>query len=410
MAAADRGQLRELWRIRDFRVLLLSRLVSNLGNGITPVALSFGVLGLEGGNGRSLSIVNGAHMVALVVFMLVGGVVADRFGRCRTVGGSDIIGSFIVGTAAWLLISGRATVLLLATTGFLLGALHAMWQPAYRGILPMMVPREMLQAANAANGIIANSTYLLGAAIAGVLVSAFGSGWAIMVDAVSFLVAGVLVWGLRHLDERVVTDRSQSMLVQLREGWQEFVSRQWLVVTVVSMSLFFLAFEAFQAVIAPVQMKEALGGARDLGFMMAAWGAGGFIGMSAAVRLRPKRPMLAAWSIMPVHAAWMFALAVPAPLPVLMLAAVVSGMAIDLSFTWFGTTLQTQVPEDVISRVGSFDALGAALFGPVGLVFAGPLVDSIGASKTSTIAGVVALVSGAAPLVFASVRRLESVV
>ena len=120
--------------------------------------------------------------------------------------------------------------------------------------------------------------------------------------------------------------------------------------------------------------------------------------------------MLAAWSIMPVHAAWMFALAVPVPLPVLMLAAVVSGMAIDLSFTWFGTTLQTQVPEDVISRVGSFDALGVALFGPVGLVFAGPLVDSIGASTTSTIAGVVALVSGAAPLVFASVRRLESVV
>ena len=53
MAAADRGQLRELWRIRDFRVLLLSRLVSNLGNGITPVALSFGVLGLEGGTGRN---------------------------------------------------------------------------------------------------------------------------------------------------------------------------------------------------------------------------------------------------------------------------------------------------------------------------------------------------------------------
>jgi predicted MFS family arabinose efflux permease len=196
----------------------------------------------------------------------------------------------------------------------------------------------------------------------------------------------------------------------LREGWQEFVSRQWLVVTVVSMSFFFLAFEAFQAVIAPVQMKEALGGARDLGFMMAAWGVGGFIGMLGAVRLRPRRPMLAAWSIMPVHAVWMFALAVPAPLPLLMLAAVVSGMAIDLSFTWFGTTLQTQVPEDVISRVGSFDALGAALFGPVGLVIAGPLVDSVGASTTSTVAGIVALVSGVAPLVFASVRRLESVV
>lgn len=410
VAAADRGQLRELARIRDFRILLLSRLVSNLGNGITPVALSFGVLGLDGGNGRSLSIVNAAHMVSLVVFMLAGGVVADRFGRCRTVGGSDMIGSLVVGLAAWLLISGNATVWLLASTGFLLGALHAMWQPAYRGILPVMVPRELLQAANAANGIIANTTYLTGAALAGVLVAAFGAGWAIMVDAVSFLIAGLLVWGLRHLDRRAPADRSQSMGSQLREGWQEFVSRRWMVVTVVSLSFFFLSFEAFQAVVAPVQMKNALGGARDMGFMMAAWGAGGLLGMTAAVRLRPRRPMLAAWSIMPVHAVWMFALAVPAPLPVLMLTAVISGSAIDLSFTWWGTTLQTHVPEDVISRVGSFDALGVALFGPVGLVLAGPLVDSIGASSTSVIVGVVALLAGTAPLAFGSVRRVESLV
>lgn len=410
MAAPDRGQLRELWRIRDFRVLLLSRLVSNLGNGITPVALSFGVLGLEGGNGRSLSIVNAAHMVSLVVFMLAGGVVADRFGRCRTVGGSDMVGSLVVATGALLLITGNATVWLLAFTGFLLGALHAMWQPAYRGILPMMVPRDLLQAANAANGIIANATYLVGAAVAGLLVAAFGAGWAIMVDAVSFLVAGLLVWGLRHLDSQVAADRSRSMAGQLREGWQEFVSRRWMVVTVVSMSFFFLAFEAFQAVVAPVQMKNALGGARDLGFMMAAWGAGGLLGMSAAVRLRPQRPMLAAWSIMPVHAVWMFALAVPAPLPVLMLTAVVSGSAIDLSFTWWGTTLQTHVPEDVISRVGSFDALGVALFGPVGLVIAGPLVDSIGASSTAVIVGVIALVAGTAPLAFRSVRGVETLV
>lgn len=409
MAAADRGQLRELWAIRDFRVLMLSRLVSNIGNGITPVALSFGVLGLPGGNGSSLSLVNGAHMVSLVIFMLAGGVVADRFGRCRTVGGSDVIGSFVVGTGAWLLISGNATVWLLASTGFLLGALHAMWQPAYRGIMPMVVPRGLLQAANAVNGIAANSTYLAGAAVAGILVATVGAGWAVMVDAVSFMIAGLLVWGLRHLDDRATTDRSETMLAQLREGWQEFVARPWMVVTVVCLSFFFLSFESFQAVVAPVQMKQALGGARDMGFMMAAWGAGGFLGMSAALRLRPRRPMLAAWSIMPVHAAWMFALAVPAPLPVLVLAAVVSGACIDLTFTWWGTTIQTHVPKDVISRVGSFDALGVALFAPLGLTIAGPFVDAFGATSASLAVGVVALIAGTAPLAFGSVRRVETV-
>ena len=81
MAGPAAGEVRELLRIADFRNLLVSRLVSNLGNGITPIALSFAVLDLPGANAKSLSIVNGAHMVSLVVFMLVGGVVADRSDR-----------------------------------------------------------------------------------------------------------------------------------------------------------------------------------------------------------------------------------------------------------------------------------------------------------------------------------------
>ena len=53
---ADGAQLREAWKFRDFRILMISRMVSNIGNGITPVALSFGVLDLQGSDGRSLSI------------------------------------------------------------------------------------------------------------------------------------------------------------------------------------------------------------------------------------------------------------------------------------------------------------------------------------------------------------------
>jgi MFS family permease len=196
--AADRGEVRELLRIADFRTLLLSRLVSNLGNGITPIALSFAVLDLPGGDGTALSAVNAAHMVSLVLFMLAGGVVADRLGRCRTVGGTDIIGSFVVGTGAVLIITGNANVPLLAANGFVLGVLHAMWQPAFRGIMPQIVPREHLQAANAVNGVVANLTYVTGSALAGVLVATVGSGWAIMIDALSFLVAGLLVWPLRR--------------------------------------------------------------------------------------------------------------------------------------------------------------------------------------------------------------------
>ena len=401
------GEVRELLRIRDFRTLLLSRLVSNLGNGITPIALSFAVLDLPGGNGTSLSIVNVAHMVSLALFMLAGGVVADRLGRCRTVGGTDMIGAVIVGGAAVLIITGEATVALLAANGFLLGALHALWQPAFRGIMPQIVPREHLQAANAANGVVANLTYVTGSALAGVLVGTVGSGWAIMVDAVSFLVAGMLVWRLRHLDTPTPADAASSPLADLREGWREFVSRRWMVTTVASLAVFFLAFEAFLGVIAPVQMKTTLGGAPDMAVMMAGWGVGGLLGMLLAVRLRPARPMLAAWAVMPVHALWMLALAVPVAPALLFATAVLSGAAIDLTFTFWGTVLQTHVPEDMVSRVASFDSLGVALFGPLGLVLAGPLTDAHGASSTAVMAAVIALVAGLAPLASSGVRNVE---
>ena len=401
------GEVRELLRIRDFRTLLLSRLVSNLGNGITPIALSFAVLDLPGGNGTSLSIVNVAHMVSLALFMLAGGVVADRLGRCRTVGGTDMIGAVIVGGAAVLIITGEATVALLAANGFLLGALHALWQPAFRGIMPQIVPRERLQAANAANGVVANLTYVTGSALAGVLVGTVGSGWAIMVDAVSFLVAGMLVWRLRHLDTPTPAGAASSPLADLREGWREFVSRRWMVTTVASLAVFFLAFEAFLGVIAPVQMKTTLGGAPDMAVMMAGWGVGGLLGMLLAVRLRPARPMLAAWAVMPVHALWMLALAVPVAPALLFATAVLSGAAIDLTFTFWGTVLQTHVPEDMVSRVASFDSLGVALFGPLGLVLAGPLTDAHGASSTAVMAAVIALVAGLAPLASSGVRNVE---
>lgn len=406
MPADTRGEVRELLRIADFRTLLVSRLVSNLGNGITPIALSFAVLDLPGGNGKSLSLVNGLHMVALALFMLAGGVVADRFGRCRTVGSTDIIGAFVVGLGAFLLITGNATVPLLAANGFLLGALHAMWQPAFRGIMPQIVPREHLQTANALNGVVANLTYVTGSALAGVLVATVGSGWAIMVDAASFLVAGVLVWRLRGLDKPVESTERSSMVTELREGWSEFVSRRWMVITVASLSVFFLSFEAFLAVIAPVQMKTSLNGASDMAVMMAGWGTGGLLGMLLAVRLKPARPMLAAWAVMPVQALWMLAVAVPLVPAVLFVMAVLAGAAIDLTFTFWGTVLQTQVPEDMVSRVASFDALGVAMFGPLGLVIAGPLTDTHGASFTAVMAACVALLAAVVPLANRGVRSV----
>ena len=403
---AERSQLREVWAIRDFRRLMYSRLVSNIGNGITPVALSFGVLELEGARGTSLSIVNGSLMVALALFMLAGGVVADRFGRCRVVGTSDILGSITVGLSATLLITGRATVPLLAVNAFVLGALNAMWLPAYRGITPQIVPARLLQSANSINGVVANVFLVVGSAMAGILVATVGAGWAIMLDAVSFLIAGALVFGLRHLDSRRDSASSTSPLADLRDGWRGFTARRWMVGNAIGDAVFFLGFQAFISVIAPMQMKRTMGGAKDWGFALAGWGAGGLIGVLLAARLRPRRPLFVGWSVTSLNIVWMLAVALAAPLPWVILGAVVAGVAGDFHYVLAVTVTQSNVPADVLSRVGSFNELAIAIAAPLGLAVAGPLVDAHGPAEMAVVAASVTLIAVAIPLMFAGVRGL----
>jgi MFS family permease len=403
------GEISELWKIGAFRRLLTARVISNLGNGITPIALAFGVLSLPGSSASSLSYVTTAQMIPLVLFMLIGGVAADRFGRSQLVGVTDIIGSVFVSISAIAFITGHASIPLLCFNGFVFGLLNALWYPAFSGIMPLIVPTHLLQAGNSALGVGANLGFTLGASIAGILVSSSGSGWALLVDAVTFLVAGILVLRMRLPKNVAAEGKSPSVIAQLREGWVEFSSRRWLVVIVSSFAFYHLAFEGFLGVLAPVQTKEALRGAKDMGYMMFAFGVGAVGGTVLALRLRPRRPLLLAVGVTPIAALWMFALAVPMPLYVLCATACATGVAIDLMYANWMTTIQTHVPQEALSRVGSYDAFGSLAFAPVGLFLAGPFTHLVGARTALVVAGTIVVVASTIPLLVKDVRHLERI-
>lgn len=406
---STRQQFGELWTIRDFRALFFSRVVSNVGNGMAPVALAFGVLDMPNGNAGSLSIVTGAHMVPLVLFMLVGGAVADRFGRARLVGSCDIIGSVFVSISALSFITHHPSIPLLAFNGFVFGILNAIWYPAFTGLTPQVVPKDKLQSANAVIGVGANLAITIGSAVAGIVVASVGAGWAIMVDAASFFIAGCLVFSLRHLDRqpREQDGTNRSLIAEMKEGWTEFSSRSWIVICVVSFAFFHPAFEGFLAVIAPVQVKETMGGSRDMGFMLAGWGIGGLLGTLIVFKYHARRPLLLACGVMPMISVWMFSLVFPAPLIVTIFAAVAAGTAIDVFYANWLTTLQTHVPEESMSRVGAYDAFGSLVLAPVGLFVAGPFVHAVGARPALVTAGIIALIATLIPMLSKQVRTLE---
>jgi MFS family permease len=168
-----------------------------------------------------------------------------------------------------------------------------------------------------------------------------------------------------------------------------------------------LAFEAFIAVLAPVHMKDEFDGARAMGTMMFGFGLGSILGTGLAFRFKPRRPLLIAVGVMPMGAAWILATGFSAPLWTLFLAAAGTGVAIDVMYANWMTTLQTNVPEEALSRVGSYDAFGSLAFAPVGLLVAGPMVHALGSRASIFIMGSIALIAVLTPLLSSEVRGLQ---
>jgi len=210
----------------------------------------------------------------------------------------------------------------------------------------------------------------------------------------------------KSFGENTDEDRT-SMITQLRVGWTEFSSRRWIVLIVGSFAFYHLAFEAFIAVLAPVHMKEEFDGARAMGTMMFGFGVGSILGTALAFRFKPHRPLLIAVGVMPIGAAWMLATGLSAPLWILFVTAMGTGVAVDVMYANWMTTLQTNVPEEALSRVGSYDAFGSLAFAPLGLLLAGPMADGIGARASLLIMGTIALVAVLTPLWSGEVRHLQ---
>lgn len=401
------SELRSLWANRGFRLLITARFISNIGNGMAPIALAFGVLSLPGATATSLSYVTASQMVPIVVFLLIGGVVADRVGRAQMVGGTDVIGSLIVMLNGFLFLSDSASVPQLCATGFVMGILNALWYPAFSGLLPEVVDSGQLQSANSLVGFSANIGFTLGASVAGILVSTAGPGWAFVADGASYLCAGILVWQLRSVSARSPAGHEESIVSQMKQGWTEFWGRRWLVVIAGSFALVNMCFEAFLAVLAPLQMKEALGGARHMGFMMFAWGLGSVCGVLVSMRIRTRKPLVTAMIVIPTVGLWMGALAVPVGLPIIMVLALATGIAFDIFYVLWMTTVQSQVPHEALSRVGAFDAFGSNALVPLGLLVAGPLATAFGVRAVLLGAAAVTIMLSLGALLSADVRAVE---
>ena len=362
---------------RNFRLFFFGQSASLLGDGISLVALSFAVLGLTR-SAADLGDVLAAKAVPMIVILLFGGVIADRWSRRLVIIVADVARCAIQGTVAVLLITGHATVWELAVLAAGHGAATALFYPAATGLMPEVVPERGLQQANALRGLSLSAGNIVGPAIAGIVIASAGTGAAMALDSASFAVSALFMVAIAVPAARP-EEAGDGMWAELREGWREFTSRRWVWLTVSGTSLSNMMF-GILLVLGPVITTEGMGGAAAWAAIMTAFGIGSLAGGMAALRIRTSRPMLVAALSVTVFPLCAAGLALRLPVAEICVLSFASGVGLAVFNALWETTLQRSVPLAALSRVSAYDWLGSVGCLPAGQAGAGPFAAALGAA------------------------------
>ncbi len=388
---------------RDFRRFYTGYATSRLGSAMSTVALTFAVLG-SGGTATDLGYVFAAGVIPQVLFMLGGGVVADRLGRRKVMLGADAVRLAAQGTLAAALLVTVPPVWLFVVLSAALGTGEAFFTPALGGLTPAIVPPRRLVDANALIGVAESTARVTGPALAGILIGLTQPATVIAVDAATY---GVSLVSLALLKVPAAPPAGQSPWRDLADGWHQFRSQAWLCVITVQFALFNLLTWAPFLLLGPVLASQYLGGARAWGTVTAAMALGSVLTGLALVGRAPRRPLV-------VAAVGTFGYGVPClmlslHLPVYAVAAgaFAAGAGSAVFNTFSSTVMQQRVPHEMLARVNAFTLTGAYALGSAGLAVIGPVAAVVGAGPLLGFAAAYNTLSSAVVLASRPIRSVQ---
>jgi MFS family permease len=391
-----------LWSSANFRLYLGARSTSMLGDAMLPVALTVGVLAAGhgiGGVGYAL----GAWVGALAAFMLIGGVLADRFHPRRMMVLADLTRLLVQSAMAVSFALGAPPLWLIVALQATSGAATAMFQP---GVASMVA--RVTADIQRGNGVLRISEALatvFGPALAGVLVSLFGPSTVFAIYAATYGVSAGCLLALR-LGPTPDGRFEQSYWRQLAAGWQDFRSRPWLwgVITI---------WLVYGSMVPGVSLPVAAGvistdhGSTGLGLGMAAFGAGGVLGGVVAMRLKPARPLATGAIGWALFCLFPLVPALGPPLPALCVGWCAAGAGLAFWDVIWSTTEQTHIPADLLNRVYAYDVCGSLGALTLGRLLAGPLVALLGTRHLMLLSTALGVVCTGVLLAAPAIRRLH---
>ena len=383
MTSAEAPQTTRLSRIalalnhRNFRLLWFAALGSTIGTWMQKFAQSWLVWDLTESN-TYLGLDEFLSQLPILLFMLIGGVVADRYDRRRLLTGSQYVQAFAAFALAGLVFTGTVRVEYIFVLSFLTGCGQAFGGPAYQALIPSLVPRRDLPNAIALNSTQFNLSRVLGPVAGGAVVFAIGAAWCFALNGVSYFLV-VLALAALHLPAHVPTTKPRDLAGELRGGLRYVRDTRLIyVLTVLAFVSTFLAMPV--ATLLPsfaTDVLEGFGSPRTrLWMLMAAQGLGAivaalFVGSQATFQHRG-RVVLGSQIVLGVLVAG-FALCSWLPLSLLLMFAIGLASMVSLSNTL--SLVQLTVPDELRGRVVSIYMVALRSGMPLGSLVAGVFAD-----------------------------------
>jgi MFS family permease len=374
-------------RHRDFRLLWTGQAISLAGDGIYLVAIAWLVYDISNKPG-ALAIVGFAWTLPQVAGLLLAGVLSDRFERRRLLVIADLVRFAAIGTIAALAYADVAELWHLVLLVVAYGFGQALFQPAFTAIVPEVVPREELLQANAMRELLEPlGMRFFGPAIGGALIAVFGVGTAFLIDALTFVASAVAVMGIRA--RPAPRAERGSMWRDLGEGFAYVRAHAWLWGTLVGAALFLLfTFGPFEVLLPYIIRNDLDGGAGTFGTVLAAGGAGSFVGAVLIGRTGlPRRHVTFMWSAWCVGDVLFLGLAVADAAWQMCLVSFVAFSLGTAAMVVWNTLMNTLVPPELLGRVSSFDWFVSIGLTPLSFAVTGPVAELLGARTTLAVAG-----------------------
>lgn len=397
------------WGNRPFVLLWSGQTLSRIGDFLYEVALAWWVL-QESGSAGAMATVLIFAMAPTVLFSLFGGVIVDRYPRLPMMIGSDVVRGLTALIVSLLALMGSLQLWHVYLLSLIFGLVDAFFQPAFTATVPAIVPEKDLSSANSLTSFAIQAGRILGPPLGAGLIALGGTSIAFAVNGMTFFISALFLLPLlREEIHPSLVDEPKSMLTDFKEGLSTVWQMPWLWLTIgvyalsnvtlagpYSVAMPFLVNEVLQADVAVLGMIYAM---FALGYVLG----GVWLGRKSAVRRR-------GWLIysgLIVAGVMLGLFGLPVGIPVLLMAALINGAALEIGHLAWMSALQELVPRDKLGRVAGVDMVGSFALLPVGLGLTGLTTEAWGPAAVFIIGGVITAVVSLLAYQHPAIKKLD---